>query len=316
MKVLVTGGAGFIGRWVVGRLLARKEEVWVLDDFSNGSGANLEEFRGNPKLKEVLKGDVADETLVAGIFARTKFDACIHLAAQINVQASIDNPRRDFEVNVVGTRNVLEGCRKNGTRLVLVSTCMVYDTAGSKAIGETHAVNPASPYAASKLSAENMALAYYHTYGLPVVVLRPFNTYGPFQKSNMEGGVISIFIRRAMKGEDLLVFGTGEQTRDLLYVEDCAEFVEKALYAGKKADGQVFNAGLGKDIRIRDLAVLVAGGKKEKVKFVEHHHPQSEIMKLLCNPAKAGKALGWKPRTGIQLGIEKTKKWIAASEKY
>jgi nucleoside-diphosphate-sugar epimerase len=210
----------------------------------------------------------------------------------------------------VGTRNVLEECRKANAKVVLVSTCMVYDTAGGTAIGEEHAVNPASPYAASKLSAEHMAIAYHHTYGLPVVCLRPFNTYGPFQKSNMEGGVISIFIRRAMAGEELKVFGTGEQTRDLLYVEDCAEFIEVAAYS-EKAVGQMFNAGSGSDIKVKDLALLVAGGDKSKVNFVKHHHPQSEIMKLLCDARKAQKVLGWKPRTSLKQGIEKTKQWIA-----
>jgi len=274
----------------------------------------LAEFRGRQNLRGVVKGDVSDAKTVAALFSSAEPDACIHLAAQINVQHSIDDPARDFDVNVVGTQNVLEGCRATGAKLVLVSTCMVYDTAGRKAMDEGHPVKPASPYAASKLSAEAMALAYFHTYGLPVVVLRPFNVYGPFQKSNMEGGVVSIFVGRAIRGEDLLVFGTGEQTRDMLYVEDCAEFIEKALYS-EKATGNVLNAGSGRDIRIKDLALIIAGGKKERVRFVKHHHPRSEIMKLLCDNSKARRMLGWRPRTRLEEGIEKTKEWILGMQR-
>ncbi|RLG19887.1 NAD-dependent dehydratase [Candidatus Micrarchaeota archaeon] len=305
MKVLVTGGAGFIGRWTVKRLLERGEEVVVLDDLSNGSGKNLEEFKGKV---ELIKGNVADGKAVEKLFDERGFGLCVHLAAQINVQKSIDDPVTDFRSNVIGTHNVMEGCRKHKAKSVIVSTCMVYDTAGGVAINEEHPVKPASPYAGSKLAAEEIALSYYHAYKLPVVVLRPFNTYGPYQKSNMEGGVVTIFLQKQMKGEELRVFGSGEQTRDLLYVEDCAEFIETACYSDA-AVGQIFNAGSGEDIKIKELANMIAG-EKGRVAFVEHHHPQSEIMKLLCDYSKARKLLAWKPRTSLKEGIERTREWL------
>lgn len=313
MKVLVTGGAGFIGRWVVKRLLEEGHETWVLDNLDNGREFNIEEFRQNPLFREFVKGDVVSEDTVFRLFEEG-FDLCFHLAAQINVHESLENPQKAYKVNVLGTYNILEAARKRGIKIVLLGTCMVYDLAsGDYRISETHPVKPASPYAGSKLAAENLAESYFHGFGLPVVICRPFNTYGPFQKSNMEGGVVSIFIERTLKGEDLLVFGDGTQTRDLLYAEDCADFLYKAAVA-PGVDGEILNAGLGMDIPIKDLALKVCGDKG-KIKFVPHHHPQSEIKKLVCDFSKAKKMLGWRPLVSLDEGIELTRKWIAGSAK-
>jgi nucleoside-diphosphate-sugar epimerase len=186
---------------------------------------------------------------------------------------------------------------------------MVYDLANSStAINEQHLVKPVSPYAGSKLAAEELAVSYYHGYGLPVVICRPFNTYGPFQKSDMEGGVVSIFIKRNLKGKNLEIFGDGIQTRDLLYVEDCADFILRASFV-EEAIGQVFNAGTGKDVSVNDLALLVCKDKK-RIKYLPHHHPQSEIAKLCCDYSKAQSLLGWNPRISLQEGISRTEEWI------
>jgi len=308
MRVLVTGGAGFIGRWVVKRLLEESSEVYILDDLSNGQEKNLEEFRFNPKLKEFLIGDIRDRKLLADLFGKS-FDLCIHLAAQINVQESIDNPVETYDVNVNGTFYILEQARRHNTKLVLIGTCMVYDTATISApINEQHPTKPASSYAGSKLAAEALAMSYYHAYGLPVTVLRPFNTYGPYQQSNMEGGVVSIFINRNLEGKTLNIFGDGNQTRDLLYVEDCADFIVRAALSDK-ANGEILNAGYGEDISINDLALLIAQSP-DRIKHVEHIHPQSEIPKLVCDYSKVKKLLGWVPRTPLSEGIKKTEAWL------
>ncbi len=311
MNILVTGGAGFIGRWVVKRLLEDKHYVWVLDDLSNGREVNIEAFYGHPCFKEFIKGDIKDKALLEKIF-QNNFDICYHLGASINVQDSIEDPRTTFENDTVGTFNVLEECKKYNTKMVFMSTCMVYDRAkDEKGITEFHPTKPASPYAGSKIAGENMVLSYWYAYGLPVVVVRPFNTYGPFQKTGGEGGVIAIFIKRALEGEDLLIYGSGEQTRDFLYVEDCADFVVEAGY-NSKVNGEIINAGLGRDISINDLALLIAKDQS-KIKHVPHIHPQSEIMKLLCNYNKAQELLGWSPKYSLEEGIEKTKEWIASN---
>ena len=307
--ILVTGGAGFIGRWVIKQLLNDGYEVCILDDLSNGRIESIKEFEGNPNFKFVL-GDIRDKKLLESMFKDV--DICIHAAAAINVQESIENPQRYYDVNVNGTFNILEEARKRDVKVVLIGTCMVYDLTSSKAISEEHLLNPKSPYAGSKLAAENLALSYFHAYGLPVVITRPFNTYGPYQKSNMEGGVVSIFIRSLLEGKTLNVFGDGTQTRDLLYVEDCAEFIVKASF-NKKAIGETINAGSGEDIAIKDLALLICKDV-ERIKQVKHHHPQSEIPKLLCDYTKANKVLGWEPKTSLEEGIEKTKEWIRGAE--
>jgi nucleoside-diphosphate-sugar epimerase len=307
MNVLVTGGAGFIGRWIVKELLDKGEQVYVLDDLSNGDKSNLEEFETNPNFKGLIEGDITDKETVRKAF-ENKFDICIHNAAQINVQESLEDPDKSFKVNVLGTYNILEEAKKQSTKVVLIGTCMVYDTVTSKAIDESHSVKPASPYAATKLCAEYLATSYQYAHELPVVILRPFNVYGPFQKSNMEGGVVSIFIKNELEGKDLNIFGDGEQTRDLLYVEDCADFIVKACFS-EKAVGQIINCGLGKDISINELAGIVCKDKG-RIKHIEHHHPQSEIQKLLCDYSKAKELLDWEPRTALEEGIEKTKEWL------
>ena len=309
MNVLVTGGAGFIGRWAVKELLDDGHKVCVLDDLSNGRMGNIKEFEDNPNFKFML-GDIRDNNLLRKVFK--DIDICIHAAAAINVQESIENPQRYYDVNVNGTFNTLEEARKRDVKVVLVGTCMVYDLTSSKAINEEHPLNPKSPYAGSKLAAENLALSYFHAYGLPVVVTRPFNTYGPYQKSDMEGGVVSIFIRNFLEGKTLNVFGDGTQTRDLLYVEDCADFIIKATFSDK-AVGETINAGSGRDIAIKDLALLICKNP-ERIRYVEHHHPQSEIPKLLCDYTKAKELLGWEPKTSLEEGIEKTKEWIRSAE--
>lgn len=307
MNILVTGGAGFIGRWVVKKLLAEGHKVTAFDDLSNGRLTNIEEFRGNPEFL-FIEGDIKDQEILRGLFAGG-FDLVYHLAASINVQDSIDDPRTTFNNDVLGTFNVLEVCRLRNIKMLFMSTCMVYDRSSEAGgISELHPVKPASPYAASKLSGEALTLSYYYAYGLPTVVVRPFNTYGPFQKSSGEGGVVAIFIQRRLQGETLNIYGDGTQTRDLLYVEDCADFVIRAGM-DSRADGQLLNAGLGRDVSVNELARLICNDE-QRIQHVPHIHPQSEIQKLLCNSEKARDLLGWQPTVILEEGLKRTREWI------
>ncbi len=303
MKALITGGAGFIGRWLVKTLLGKNIEVQVIDNLENGQEDNLLEFKNHPLLKRIVYDDILNTEALHSCFIDPP-DIVYHLAAQINVHESLEDPQKAYEINIRGTYNVLEECRALGSKVMLMGTCMVYDMAGShNSINENHPLKPTSPYAATKLSAEILAQSYYYSYGLPVVTCRPFNTYGPYQKYNMEGGVVAIFVRQEMNKEVLNIYGDGSQTRDLLYVEDCADFIYRASTCDK-AVGEVINAGAGRDIAVLDLAKMICHDE-DRIQFIDHHHPQSEIPKLLCDYSKARDLLGWEPKVDLKTGIEK-----------
>jgi nucleoside-diphosphate-sugar epimerase len=237
-------------------------------------------------------------------------DAVAHLAASISVQDSIDDPATTFENDVVGTFNLLEAARAAGTRFLFMSTCMVYDRATTPAgIAEDHPTKPASPYAASKLAGEALTLSYHHAYGLPTTVVRPFNTYGPFQRSVGEGGVVAIFTRRSLAGEPLRIYGDGSQTRDLLYATDCARFVVDSLLSDAVV-GQVLNAGTGDDVSVNDLAARIEPDPT-RIEHVAHIHPQSEIAVLRCDPARAAAVLGWTPQVSLDDGLARVRAWMA-----
>jgi len=308
VRVLVTGAAGFIGRWVVGELLARGDEVLPIDSLVAGDVENLAEFAGHPNLRPFEQGDVRDAEACRRWTASV--DAVAHLAASISVQDSIDDPETTFENDVVGTFRLLEGARAAGARFLFMSTCMVYDRATTpEGISETHPTKPASPYAASKLSGEALTLSYFHAYGLPTTVVRPFNTYGPFQRSVGEGGVVAIFTRLALRRESLRIYGDGTQTRDLLYASDCARFVVDALFSDA-ATGRILNAGTGADVDVNRLAALVEPDPA-RIVHVEHIHPQSEIAVLRCDAREATRVLGWRPEVSLEEGLARVRSWMA-----
>jgi UDP-glucose 4-epimerase len=322
MRILVTGAAGFIGRWVVAEALARGDEVLAVDNLATGDEQNLAEFGGHPGLIGFERGDVRSESDDRRWIAGAGIDAVAHLAASISVQDSIDEPGATFDNDVVGTFRLLEAARTLGTtgggdgrrgtppRFLFMSTCMVYDRArNGAAIGEEDATRPASPYAAAKLAGEALTSSYGHAYGLPVTIVRPFNTYGPHQRSVGEGGVVAIFTRRSILGEPLRIYGDGTQTRDLLYVTDCASFVLDALH-DERATGLVLNAGTGHDVSINELAAAIEKDAA-RITHVPHIHPQSEIAVLRCDPTRARRVLGWQPQVSLDDGLRRVRDWMA-----
>ena len=305
--MLVTGGAGFIGRWIVKRLIERGHRVAVLDNLENGSRENLAEFAGQPGFLGLLVGSVEDARAVSGAFA-AGVDLCIHAAAQINVRESLENPGKTIRANLGGTWQMLEHCRRSKCRFVYLSTCMVYDElVGAGATNEQYPLRPCSPYAATKLAAERLAQSHGRAYDLPVVILRPFNTYGPFQKSGAEGGVVSAFLQRKLLGQKLPLFGGGAQTRDLLYVEDCADFVLRASLSDG-AVGEVFNAGTGQETSVHALAERIAG--PEFTEAVPHLYPRAEVKRMRCGFGKAYGLLGWVPQVSLEEGLRRTEHWL------
>lgn len=310
-NILITGGAGFMGRWVSKNLVDKGHKVWILDNLSNCTETNIEEFRN--QLEGFVIGDIKDKGLLLKLF-KHNFEICIHLAAAINVQESIDNPEKCFNNNVVGTFNVLDECRKHNTKMVFVSSALVYETVkkGQK-ITENHPLSLSCPYTMSKINGETLVISYHKTYNLPFVILRPFSVYGPWQRNDSEGGVISIFIDRKLKGKPLEIFGEGKQSRDFFYIEECAEFIAKAALA-KRAIGQIFNIGSGQEIMIRDLAKTIANGRVD-IKFMEHPHPNAEIMNMCADSSKAEKILRWRAKINLEEGINKTTEWLKSQQK-
>ncbi|MHB8744857.1 MAG: NAD-dependent epimerase/dehydratase family protein, partial [Sulfuricaulis sp.] len=241
MKVLVTGGAGFIGSHLVEKLLSAGDRVQVLDDLSTGKRANLPV---NDAL-ELVVGDIRDAGLVGRCMHGV--DAVVHLAAIASVQASIDDPIRTHQVNFDGTLNLLEAARQFGIRRFLYAcSAAVYGDTAAIPVSEGVALNPLSPYAVDKLAGEYYLLHYHRKYQLPATSFRFFNIYGPRQDpASPYSGVISIFTDRLLRNLPVTVFGDGGQTRDFVYVADLAELLARAVH-GSEGVGDVINVGTGK----------------------------------------------------------------------
>jgi nucleoside-diphosphate-sugar epimerase len=250
MRTLVTGGAGFIGAHLVRRLLERGSHVRVLDNFTSGSRERLAEL--GPAVA-VVEGDVRDPGALAA--AAAGVDAIFHLAALVSVTQSVEQPVESFEVNLLGTLRLLEAARQAGVgRVVLASTCAVYGDAAALPVSEATPPAPLSPYAASKLAAEEALRLYTRLHGLETVALRFFNVYGPGQDpSSPYAAVVPRFIAALRAGRQPTIFGDGLQTRDFIYVGDIVE----GLYAAAALPGiagAVFNVGRGEETSVLDLA--------------------------------------------------------------
>jgi len=298
MKVLVTGGAGFIGSWVVDRLLADGHEVVVLDNFSTGDRRNLKEAMESPSLS-LYEGDIRDRALVEQ--AAGGAEATVHLAAVASVGQATENPEFACAVNITGTLNVLEEARWNGhSRFVFMSSAAVYGVPKSLPLREGAATSPVGVYGASKLAGEALTHAFGTTYGMSTVALRAFNVYGPRQNRD-EGGVIRHFITDSKKGE-IRVTGDGRQSFDFVYVGDVADAVAAALESD--ATG-AFNVGTGRSTSVDEIARLFVKAKPRlRVKRVEAR--PGEIRFSRASVSKTAEALGWRAKVGLRDGLRRT----------
>lgn len=257
MKVLVTGGAGFIGSHSVEFLLRHRHDVVVFDDFSSGRQENLAAARG----ALICKGDVRDFHGLLQLVGREKIEAILHLAALTSDPLSVEQPREYHEVNLTGTVNVLEAARVAGLRrVVLASSSAVYGSCNSLPRSEEAVPQPLTPYGLQKRCGELYAALYYRLYGIETLCLRYFNVFGPrVDPANPYNGVISIFIDRMMNGGQTEIFGDGLQTRDFIYVEDVARANALALTQDlKDVVGKSLNVGTGKECSVLELHGLIA----------------------------------------------------------
>ncbi|MGQ9787925.1 MAG: NAD-dependent epimerase/dehydratase family protein [Candidatus Hadarchaeaceae archaeon] len=302
MRVLVTGGAGFIGSHLVDALLARGHSVTVLDNFSTGSKGNIIHHLDSRSFR-LVSGDVRDEEAVKRSLEGA--DAVVHLAALVSVPLSMKEPALVREVNVGGTLTLLRACLEAGiTRFVLASSCAVYGEAEELPIKEETTPQPLSPYASSKLEAESSCRAFYEAHALPVISLRYFNVYGPRQAGGDYAGVMLKFIERLREDQPPVIYGDGNQTRDFVYVTDV---VRATVLALEKAgvEGKTINVGTMKRTSINELCGLFLrlSGKSGLRPRYEAARP-GEIRHSQADISKAGELLGFRPRVSVESGVK------------
>jgi len=302
-RVLVTGGAGFVGGAVAARLVQLGARVTVLDDLFTGQRETV------PPEATFVEGSVTDEGLVRELAA----DAAIvfHLAAR-NIIASTANPRDDYATNIGGTLNVLLAARETRPeRVVYTSSTSIYGNPRSIPINEDDGIVLLSPYAVSKLAGEHYCLAFYESYGVAVSCVRYSNIYGPGQRpDNPYCGVVSKFLAAAYAGQPLSIHGDGEQTRDFTYIDDA---VDATLLAAvqPRAEGDVFNVGTGIETSINQLAVVVARATDQPVSIVNiDRRDIDNIRRRVVNIEKARRMLRWSPQTTLERGMRATAVWF------
>ncbi|MEM4255206.1 MAG: NAD-dependent epimerase/dehydratase family protein [Candidatus Norongarragalinales archaeon] len=301
MKVVVTGGAGFIGSHLSEALAKQGNDVWVLDDLSVG-GQNLDVLRASGA--EFVKGDVRNLSLVEKVFEGA--DAVFHLAAMNRAMRSIKDPLEANEVNVTGTLNVLEACRKNGVkRMIFASSSSVYG-GGSEKNREEQALHPLHPYGVGKLAGEEYCRVYNSLYGVETVSLRYVSVYGPRQRSDIPyAAVIPKFVGAVLSGKPLQVFGSGKQKRQFTFVKDTVEGTI-AAWKSKKAAGEIFNIAYAKESSVLEIARAlekITG----KTAVVVHSEPiPGDPLRNAIDVSKAKKILGFSASRSLEEGLKET----------
>ena len=301
MKVLVTGGAGFIGSHLVDKLMLDGHEVVVLDDLSSGSLKNIEHHLDEPGFRFV-KGDIRYARTVEK--ALEGVDAVIHEAAIASVPLSIKDPALTDEVNIFGTLNLLEvSLRAKVKRFVYASSCAVYGAASELPIKEDAPLRPLSPYASSKLAAEERCKAFHENYGLETIRLRYFNVYGLRQAAGEYAGVMLKFLERIRRDQPPVIFGDGEQTRDFVYIGDVVEATLLALDR-EGAAGEVFNIGTGEATTIKKLCeIFLKLTGKTHLKPIYMDVKPGDIRHSQADITKAMKLLGYRPKVSLEWGV-------------
>jgi UDP-glucose 4-epimerase len=312
MRVLVTGGAGFIGSHLCEALVARGDEVVALDDLSTGSAANV------PVDVELVTGSVADAEQVRTAVGRG-FDAVLHVAGQASIFRSFDRPERDLEINVVGTLNVLEACIAAAVpRLVYASSMTVYGEPADVPTPEAAPCEPLSYYGVTKYAAERYAqiAGGRDDVELAVTSLRMFNVYGERQSlSNPYQGVLAIFVGNVLRGEPITIHSDGKQTRDFVYARDVVDAWLRVLDEPTATANSVFNVGSGRETSIAELADAVgsAAGTRSDVRFAPAQ--LGDIRRSAADVRALERATGWSPRTSLEDGLRRTLEWARSTSR-
>ena len=302
MLVLVTGGAGFIGSHVVDLLVEKGHDVVVLDDLSTGRKENV-----NPEATLTVLN--VRSTEAAQMVRGGGFDAVLHLAAQISVVKSVQEPVFDAKVNILGSINLLEAAAEGGVKRFLFASTggAIYGEQSVFPADESHICQPDSPYGTAKYCVEQYLRLFRGLKGLPTLALRFANVYGPRQDPHGEAGVVAIFCRRLLAGEETVIYGTGEQTRDFVYVGDVAR--ANLLALDSEVDG-VINIGTGRELSVNKVHEVLAGlaGADGKPRYEEAR--PGELFRSCIDPARAKEVLEWEPTVELEEGLGKTLDWF------
>ncbi|MFC1931506.1 dTDP-glucose 4,6-dehydratase [Chloroflexota bacterium] len=308
MRIMITGGAGFIGSHLCEKYTNEGHMVLCMDNFMSGNLLNVKHLLNCRNFK-LVKGDIRDFNQLKE--TARDVDVIFHLAAQIHVDRSYIEPRLTYDVNVMGTQNILEIARLHDAKKVIyASTSEVYGSAQYAPIDEKHPLNAPHPYGASKIAADRMCHAYIQTYGMDISIPRLFNAFGPRQRDIGYGGVISIFTRRVLSNTPPIIYGDGLQTRDYTYVEDVVRAFDLVLNYNKPVNEPV-NFGNGSEVSILDLANLIINlcGKKGVIKPVHVEPRIGEVQRLIADATKAKNLLGWEPKWDLEKGLSQFVRW-------
>ncbi|SEA44640.1 UDP-glucose 4-epimerase [Desulfuromusa kysingii] len=305
MKILVTGGGGFIGSHLVDVLIAKKNNVTVLDNFSTGHRTNLP--LSHPRLK-IIEGDIRDPEIV--LHAAKNCDAIVHLAAVASVQASVDDPIETHQVNLVGTVNLLEAAKRHAIkRFVFASSAAVYGNTEVIPVSESTKLAPLTPYAADKLASEYYIDFYRRQYDLSPVIFRFFNIFGPRQDpSSPYSGVISIFMQRAINRQTLTVFGDGEQSRDFVYVADLVALIAAAVRS-QCAYQSAMNVGNGLQTNLNQLLALIQRLSGNQLDICYSLPRSGDIKYSLADNSKIVDLLQYQQEYSVARGLKLTYDW-------
>jgi len=319
MRILVTGGAGFIGSHLVDRLIKEGHRVIIIDNLSTGKKENI-----NPAFFKKNGADFGAKFYqmdicsfkISDVFKKEKPQVVFHCAAQINVRKSVENPIEDAKINILGSLNIIQSfvrtnLRSNRQKFAKI----IFTSTGGAIYGDTNVIPtpesfpelPISPYGVAKLSVEKYLNYYFKVFGLPYISLRLANVYGPRQDSEGEAGVVAIFCEKMIKGKQPVIFGSGRQTRDFVYVKDV---VEAHILALKKKRVGIYNIGTGKETNINKIFDLIKKYTAAQYKK-EYHSPRKGEQKRSClDYSKAKKELDWEPKYDLDGGIRETVEWF------
>jgi UDP-glucose 4-epimerase len=308
MNILVTGGAGFIGSHIVEALLERDHHVVCIDNFDPYYDVSLKRANVAPFLEDgnfqLVEGDVRDTDLLRGLLREHSLEVVIHEAAQPGVRASVENPLKAAEVNVAGTLSVLTACVDSGVRKVVnASSSSVYGEVEYLPFDEDHPRRPLSPYGASKLAAEHYCLLFSQLYGLNIVSLRYFTVYGPRMRPDL---AIWIFTEKALRNQDIQIYGDGSRTRSFTYIDDVVDATLAAIEKGKG----FYNIGEGSRVSVRELAEKIIRLTRSSSKLIFTEAVKGDAVHTQADIRKARRELAWSPKVGLDQGLRVFVDWM------